>query len=92
MVAKRIRHTEADLPGPSDALMKSCAKAGYLAMAGNMNVRFDVEFTDWDDLVRSYKEVWEYVARSMYAIIAIEGGAAIEDIPNVENEDEDEDE
>ncbi|QDP54704.1 MAG: hypothetical protein Tp1124DCM412911_40 [Prokaryotic dsDNA virus sp.] len=90
MIAKRVDHTEARMPAPSQALIKACAKAGYLAMATSMDTAFDYDFTDWDDLKRSYREVWEQVARALYAVIAIQGGAIVEEIPNVQKPDEEE--
>ena len=48
-----------------------------------MQVRFDADFTDWKDLKDGYQDVWEQVARSVYAVIAIEGGAVIETIKDV---------
>jgi hypothetical protein len=78
--AKRILHHNAHLPGPSNSLIRTSAKASYLAFATNMQVRFDADFTDWKDLKDGYQDVWEQVARSVYAVIAIEGGAIIEPI------------
>jgi len=45
-----------------------------------MQVRYGAEFTDWKDLKDGYQDIWEQVARSVYAVIAIEGGAIIEPI------------
>ena len=90
MVAKRVNHDGAILPGPSQALMSACAKAGYIAMASNLFLRYNTEYTDWDDLKPPYREIWEQVSKSIYAVIAIQGGAKVEEIPNVKNENEDE--
>lgn len=87
MVAKRVNHDDAVLPGPSRALISACAKAGYIAMASNLFLRYNTEYTEWDDLKPPYREVWEQVARSIYAVIAIQGGATVEEIPNVKNDD-----
>ena len=88
MVAKRVNHDDAILPGPSQALLHACAKAGYIAMASSLFLRYNTEYTEWDDLKPPYKEIWEQVARSIYAVIAIQGGATVEEIPNIGKDDE----
>ena len=88
MTAKRVNHEEAMLPGPSRALISACAKAGYIAMASGLFLRYNSDYTEWEDLKPPYKEIWEQVAKSMYAVIAIQGGAKVEDITNVEGENE----
>jgi hypothetical protein len=64
-------------------------------MAAGMSVRYDAEFVEWKGLQKGYKEVWEQVARAIYAVIAIEGGATVEDIPGTiepgEDDKDDED-
>jgi len=85
--ARRILHHNAHLPGPSNSLIRTSAKASYLAFATNMQVRYGAEFTDWHDLKDGYQDVWEQVARSVYAVIAIEGGAIIEPISNLSKND-----
>jgi hypothetical protein len=81
LVARRIIHQDVKLPEPTSDLLRSCAKAGYLALVTGMAVRFDTDFTDWDSLKKQYQEVWEQSARAMYAVIAIQGGALVEEIP-----------
>ena len=62
------------------------AKAGYLALMTDLAIKYDAEYVEWDDLKKRYKEVWEEVARSVYAVIAVEGGADVEEIdPDKEN-------
>ena len=80
MEPRRILHHNAHLPGPSNSLIRTSGKAAYLAFATNMQVRYGAEFTDWKDLKDGYQDIWEQVARSVYAVIAIEGGAIIEPI------------
>ena len=58
-------------------------------MMTNMTLFFDVEFTDWNKLKPAYKDIWFQVARAMYVVIALEGGATVEEIPNVKEEDGD---
>jgi len=87
VTAKRIIHDGVDLPGPSRSLITGMARAAYLAMASGMFLKFSSEYTDWEDLKPQYKEIWEQVARSVYAVVAIEGGAKVEDIPNAKDKD-----
>ena len=83
MHPRRILHHNAHLPGPSRSLIRTAGKAAYLAFATNMQVRYGAEFTDWKDLKDGYQDLWDQVARSVYAVIAIEGGAVIETIKDV---------
>jgi hypothetical protein len=92
LVARRILHQDAELPRPSRDLLKAAAKTGYLAMAASMHLSFDAEFVDWDKLQKPYQEVWEQVAKSIYAVIAIQGGALVEEIPGTYDGDENEEE
>ena len=89
MAAKRIIHDGVELPGPSRSLIAGMARAAYLAMASGMFLKFSSEYTDWEDLKPQYKEIWEQVARSVYAVVAIGGGAKVEDIPNAKDKDKD---
>lgn len=90
MAAKKIIHDGVKLPGPSRSLITGMGRAAYLAMASGMFLKFSSEYTDWEDLKPQYQEIWEQVARSVYAVIAIEGGAKVEEIGNAEDSGEDE--
>ncbi len=49
-------------------------------MMSDMSVKYQAEFVDWDQLEPEYQEVWEQVSQAMYAVIAIQGGASVEEI------------
>tara|TARA_R110002012_G_scaffold166722_3_gene330120 strand:+ start:5669 stop:5875 length:207 start_codon:yes stop_codon:yes gene_type:complete len=68
--------------------MRASGKAGYVCMMTNMALFFDIEQTEWDKLKPRYKDIWFQIARAMYVVVALEGGATVEDIPNGEEEDE----
>ena len=68
-------------------MISACAKAGYIAMASGLFLRYNSDYTEWEDLKPPYKEIWEQVAKSVYAVIAIEGGARIEEITNFKDDD-----
>tara|TARA_R110002012_G_scaffold79909_3_gene202948 strand:+ start:1776 stop:1961 length:186 start_codon:yes stop_codon:yes gene_type:complete len=58
-------------------------------MMTNMALFFDIERTDWDNLKPRYQDIWYEIARSIYVVIALEGGATVEDIPNAEEDQQD---
>tara|TARA_R110000824_G_scaffold114279_5_gene264699 strand:+ start:410 stop:640 length:231 start_codon:yes stop_codon:yes gene_type:complete len=72
------------LPSPTRSLLRSSAKAGYLAMMSDMAVKYQAEFVDWEQLESEYQEVWEQVSQAMYAVVAIQGGASVEEIEHGE--------
>mgnify|MGYP003645771515 CR=1 FL=1 len=88
MVAKKINYEDARLPSPSEGMLHSAGRAGFVCMMTNMVLFFDVEYTEWDELKPAYQDIWFQIARSMYAVIAIEGGATVEDISDVEQQEE----
>tara|TARA_R110000824_G_scaffold195727_4_gene378625 strand:+ start:3258 stop:3473 length:216 start_codon:yes stop_codon:yes gene_type:complete len=69
-------------------MLRASGKAGYICMMSNMGLIFDVEYTDWSKLKPVYKDIWFHIARTMYVVIALEGGATVEEIPNVKEDDE----
>jgi hypothetical protein len=87
MVAKKINYEDARLPSPSEGMLHSAGRAGFVCMMTNMVLFFDVEYTEWNDLKPTYQDIWLQIARSMYAVIAIEGGAKVEDISDVKEEE-----
>jgi len=89
LVAKKVNHEDAKFPSPSSGLMRSAGRAGYICMMTNMALFFDIERTDWDNLKPRYQDIWYEIARSIYVVIALEGGATVEDIPNAEEDQQD---
>lgn len=77
MMASRINHKSAKIPPPTTDLIGRMAAAGYvrtIEMSGRE------QSTAFVCLPGDVRDAWMAVAKSMYAVVAVTGGAAIEEV------------
>ncbi|MBT8200813.1 MAG: hypothetical protein KJO36_09870 [Acidimicrobiia bacterium] len=65
-----MNHRHAGIPDPTPELVDDCAREGYKVFA-----ELVIDAPRWHERSDKIQDAWRSVARSMYGVIAVAGGA-----------------
>ena len=80
-MAKRVRHDEAyRFPPPARETLMRMALSMYATFADQLEAGSDLELAEWGETSELVRECWVASARAAYVVLAVTGGAVVEDI------------
>jgi hypothetical protein len=79
-VARRINHKGAQIPPPSDQLIERMGRAFHSEWVDQAFLTWGHDIDGWDDSDPRWQESVTACMKRVYALIALSGGASIEDV------------
>jgi len=81
--AIQIDYRMAKIPPPTESLLESCALVAFRTMKDRVELHTDSESAEWNELHEWLKSAWIESAKNVYGVIAMQGGASIKKLDDV---------